>query len=197
MKSVTKQDINRCYKKELSKLSNAINEGNHPYHLFALSTINKDISEVRTVVLRDIKLNPLSISFNADVRSPKVKQMLDNSNCTALFYDKEERTQLRFKCTAICNHKNDISKKVWKKTALQSRKCYMGPYAPSTELNKWHPNVPLEFIDKDPEIKASNKGFDNFVFIKLKVIEVDILQLYFNGHIRFKVKDGKKFFLSA
>ena len=40
MKSVTKQDIHRCYKKELLKLSNAINEGNHPYHLFALSTIS-------------------------------------------------------------------------------------------------------------------------------------------------------------
>ena len=52
-------------------------------------------------------LNQFDFSPDADVRSPKVKQMLDNSNCTALFYDKEERTQLRFKCIAICNHKNN------------------------------------------------------------------------------------------
>ena len=85
------------------------------------------------------------------------------------------------------NYKNNISAKIWEKTALQSRKCYMGPYTPSSTLDTYHPNIPLEYAKKDPEKTNSEEGYENFVHVELSIIDLDILQLHHDGHIRFKV----------
>ena len=85
------------------------------------------------------------------------------------------------------NYKNNLSAKIWDKTALQSRKCYMGPYTPSSTLDTYHPNIPLEYAKKDPDKANSEKGYANFVHVELSIIDLDILQLHHDGHIRFKV----------
>tara|TARA_B100000945_G_C19949650_1_gene397944 strand:- start:320 stop:544 length:225 start_codon:yes stop_codon:yes gene_type:complete len=74
----------------------------------------------------------------------------------------------------------------------------MGPYNPSSILEKWHPNVPLQYIDKDPTKKDSEQGYKNFMHIQLNIVEVDILELHYDGHIRFQVLDNNEInFLSA
>ena len=62
----------------------------------------------------------------------------------------------------------------------------MGPYSPSKPLDKWHPNIPLEYLKTDPDKEHSQYGYVNFVHIELKVFELDILELHHDGHIRFK-----------
>ena len=74
---------------------------------------------------------------------------------------------------------NNISAKVWSNTALQSRKCYMGPYNPSEALDEWHPNIPLEYLKTDPEREHSEQGYANFVHIELKIVELDVLEYVF------------------
>ena len=90
-------------------------------------------------------------------------------------------------CSSTINYKNHISAKIWDKTALQSRKCYMGPHTPSITLDTHHPNIPLEYAKKDPDKVNSEKGYENFVHVELSIIDLDILQLHHDGHIRFKV----------
>ena len=179
-------DIKNIYKKELKYLKDGIKNSKNPYHIFSISSINGKWPESRTVVLRGLDLNPLRVYFNADYRSPKIKELKENDFCTALFYNQERRVQLRFKCRAILHYKNDISNKAWDNTALQSRKCYMGPYSPSKILEEWHPNIPLEYLKMDPDKERSQEGYVNFVHIELKVVELDILELHHDGHIRFK-----------
>ena len=70
----------------------------------------------------------------------------------------------------------------------------MGPYKPSQELQKWHPNVPIKYIDKDPELSDSIKGYKNFLHIELVVNKIDILELHYDGHIRFQVDENEKMF---
>ncbi len=41
-----------------------------------------------------------------------------------LFYDKEEKIQVRLKVECTVNHNNEITKESWSKTAHISRKCY-------------------------------------------------------------------------
>ena len=178
--------IKKIYDNELNNLNHAVKDGKSLYHTFTLSSIKDNVPESRTVVLRDVKINPFKIYFNADYRSPKVKQLLSNNLCSALFYNIQSRTQIRLTCHAIMYYNNNFAKKVWDKTALQSRKCYMGPYAPSQQLKKWHPNIPLEYLKKDPDKKHSEEGYINFTHIELEIIQTDILQLHHDGHIRFK-----------
>jgi len=190
-------DIQNIYKAELKYLEDGIRNGGNPYHTFTLSSFNEKYPELRTVVLRSLTFNPLKIYFNADYRSPKVKELENNNSCSVLFYDKDRRVQLRFKCQAILHYQDDVAKKVWAKTALQSKKCYMGPYSPSEKLDEWHPNIPLEYLKKDPEENHSREGYVNFTHIELKVLESDILQLHHDGHVRFKVNRQDSLFYLA
>ena len=62
--------------------------------------------------------------------------MKNNNNCSALFYDASEKVQIRFRAKAIIYNQDLISRKIWKKTALQSRKCYMGKMNPGIEIQE-------------------------------------------------------------
>ena len=127
-----KPNIKNILKSEIDFLNDGIKNSKNPYHTFTLSTIEKESPKARTLVLRNVATDPLKIFFNADYRSPKIKQLIDNPLCSALFYDINRRVQIRMKCNSNINYKNNISAKIWDKTALQSRKCYMGPHTPST-----------------------------------------------------------------
>ena len=63
----------------------------------------------------------------------------------------------------------------------------MGDFNPSQSLESWEPNIPSKYLKKDPEINDSESGFKNFTSIELDIIETDILKLYHDGHIRFRV----------
>jgi pyridoxamine 5'-phosphate oxidase len=178
--------IIEIYNNELDKLKNAIKDGKSLYHTFTLSSINNNFPESRTIVLRNVSINPFKIYFNTDYRSPKIQQLINQSDCSALFYDIKSRIQIRLKCKAYIHYQNSLSNQIWKKTQLQSRKCYMGPYAPSKPLDDWHPNIPLEYSKKDPDKNKSEEGYINFAHIELVVIETDVLKLHHDGHMRFK-----------
>jgi len=178
IKKIQKLDLLEIYKREKKHLISAVIERNSPYHIFSLSTINNKQPESRMVVLRKVNESPFQLFFNLDARSPKSKQLQDNKFCSTLFYDQSRRIQMRMKCSIDTHYNNDVTKKVWNNTPLQSRKCYMGPYNPSSILKKWHPNVPLQYIDRDPTKEDSEQGYKNFMHIQLNIVEADILELH-------------------
>ena len=47
-----------------------------------------------------------------------------------LFYDKNEKIQLRISGNTKINYQNDITIGSWKKTGHMSRQCYLGDKAP-------------------------------------------------------------------
>ena len=185
MKSIRKTDIKNLFTEEKNHLKDAILNGKNLYHTFTLGTISNNQSEIRTIVLRNIEKNPLKIFFNADYRSPKVKQLLDIPICSALFYDTSRRIQLRFKAEAKIHHKNKVTEAIWKKTPLQSRKCYMGDFSPSDRTSKWESNIPSKYLKTDPEEADSELGYNNFTVVELSIKSLDVLELHHDGHIRF------------
>lgn len=198
IKKISKSDLLEIYKREQKQLVKSVKEGSNPYHIFTLSTIKDDYPELRMVVLRKVNLNPFQIFFNSDVRSPKYSQLKNNKFCNILFYNQVRKVQLRFQCSVNIHYKNNTAEKAWDKTALQSRKCYMAPFNPSTKLNKWHPNIPIDCITRDPSAEESELGYNNFMHVELNIIKADILELHYNGHIRFEVLQNNEFnFLSA
>ena len=198
IKKIHKSDLLAIYKREKKHLMSAVKEGNSAYHIFSLSTINNQQPESRMVVLRKVNESPFRLFFNLDARSPKSNQLKNNNFCSTLFYDQSRRIQMRMKCSIDIHYNNDLTQRVWNNTALQSRKCYMGQYNPSSILNKWHPNVPLQYIDKDPTKEDSEQGYKNFMHIQLNIVKTDILELHYDGHVRFQVLDNHEInFLSA
>ena len=109
MKKISQSDLKKIFKRELQFLLDGISNISNPYHFFSLSTIYNNKTTSRTIVLRNIEKKPLSVYFNADYRSPKIKQLLSNPNCSILFYDNKRKTQLRADSNAIINYNNSIS----------------------------------------------------------------------------------------
>ena len=189
MKNLKKEDMLSIYNREKQYLIDAISNGSDPYHFFSLSTVCNNVANSRMIVLRNIILEPFTIYFNCDIRSPKADQLKKQNKCTVLFYHQKRRIQMRLECNINMHYKNKLTEKIWINTPLQSRKCYMGKYSPSSELESWHPNVPTQYIDRDPSEKDSNIGYENFTHIALCVINTDILELHYDGHIRFRVNN--------
>ena len=109
----TKQNILEIYHSEINFLKDGIKNSKNPYHTFTLSTLEKEFPKARTVVLRNVETHPLKIFFNADYRSPKIKQLINNPQCSALFYDINRRVQIRMNCSSTINYRNHISAKIW------------------------------------------------------------------------------------
>ena len=166
-------------------MKKSLKNAKHEYHSFCFSTINSNAPSVRTVILRDF--NKKVLLFNSDIRSNKIQDIYINPKVSALFYDKDRRVQLRFLGTAKVNHENEFAKKVWNNVSLQSRKCYMGPFEPGSKLNEWIPNLPKKYLKSDPEREDSQSGFSNFCSIEISIMSLEVLELHYDGHIRFMI----------
>ena len=196
---IEKDEIDLILDRESKELKKSLKNAKHNYHSFCLSTINSDTPSARTVILRDFNENFLS--FNSDIRSSKIKDIYNNPRVVALFYDKDRRIQLRIVGCAEVSHRNDVSKRTWDNVDLQSRKCYMGSFAPGKRLKDWVPNLPSNYLDSDPTEQDSELGYQNFCSIIISIKSVEVLELHYDGHIRFIVEYDKnnqsKYFLAT
>ena len=176
---------NDIFSNQWNQLELAVKDAKHNYHLFALSTIDANSPDVRTVVLRNVNKNTYSISFHTDIRSPKFKQITKNPNVSVLFYDVQARTQIRMVGTASICGDEDMLKSLWGKLSKESKECYMGEVAPSDPLNG------KTIINKIKE-KSVDEGYNNFSRVTIRISKMEILLLHHLGHRRIEFKlDGK------
>ena len=169
-----------------NQLELAVKEAKHNYHLFTLSTIDRDSSDIRTVVLRSVNKKDHTISFHTDIRSPKFKQITRNPNVSVLFYDVQARTQIRMLGTASICGDEDMLKSLWERLSKESKECYMGEIAPSGSL---HGRTTMN------KIKRTNpdSGYNNFARVTVHISKMDVLLLHHLGHRRIEFKlDGKR-----
>ena len=174
------------FSSQWNQLELAVKEAKHNYHLFTLSTIDRDSSDIRTVVLRNVNKKDHSISFHTDIRSPKFKQITKNPNVSVLFYDVQARTQIRMVGTASICGDEDMLKSLWERLSKESKECYMGEIAPSGPL---HGRATIN------KIKETNPddGYNNFARVTIHVSKMDVLLLHHLGHRRIEFKlDGKR-----
>ena len=122
-------------KNEWSELLKAVKEADHNYHLFALSTTDKNKPDLRTVVLRKVDNDKNQISFYTDTRSPKYHQILKTPpSAPDQFYDSKRRIKIRVKSLVSPNDDKILLKTLWNKLNKDKRQCYQGDLTPSDPL---------------------------------------------------------------
>ena len=128
------------------------------------------------------QLNELKKLINS-IQNCKLK---NNSKAAMLFYDKEEKIQVRLKVECTINHDNDVTKESWSKTQHISRKCYLVDNGPGTESNLPTSGLKPELDNFDYTKEQSEEGYKNFTVIQCKIKSMEWLYLAAKGHRRAK-----------
>ena len=188
MSIFSKENTNEIFEYIKKNLAKGVKDRKHTFHTPVFSNINDENSvESRVVVLRQFDSHNMILNFHTDIRSPKVNDLKKNSHSLFVFYDHKLKLQLRIKTVSIINNQNNITKEMWGKTKLSSRKCYLTAKAPSSVTSLPEDGIDESLEGKDPTLMESEKGYKNFTVIENQIQQIDWLYLASSGHRRLKV----------
>ena len=164
----------------------AVTNRSSPFRIPVFVCGNQSDFDGRIVVLRKSDQSNNVLQFHSDIRSEKIIKLKNNKNASMLFYDKEEKIQIRLKVECKINHKNEITKESWSKTAHISRKCYLVDNGPGTESDLPTSGLKPELDNFDYTKEQSEEGYKNFTVIQCKIKSIEWLYLAAKGHRRAK-----------
>ena len=109
------EDFNEIKKKIWLMLDGAITNRSSQFRIPTFICGDQFDFDGRIVVLRKSDQQNNTVQFHSDIRSDKIEKLKKNSKAAMLFYDKEEKIQVRLKVQCTVNHENDITKESWLK----------------------------------------------------------------------------------
>ena len=180
------EDFNEIKKKIWSMLDDAVTNRNSQFRIPTFICGHNNDIDGRIVVLRKSDQQNNLVQFHSDIRSDKIELLKNNPNAALLFYDKDEKIQVRLKVNCVINHKNDITKYSWEKTQHISRKCYLVDNGPGTKSDVPTSGLKPELDNFEYTKEQSEKGYKNFTVIQCKIKSIEWLYLAAKGHRRAK-----------
>ena len=173
-------------KKIWSLLDDAVTNRASPFRIPVFICGSQNDFDGRVVVIRKSDQSNKLLQFHSDIRSDKIKKLEKNNSASMLFYDKEEKIQVRVKIKCTINHENEITKQSWLKTGHMSRKCYLVDNGPGTESATPTSGLKPELDNFDFTMEQSEEGYKNFTVIQCKIKSLEWLYLAAKGHRRAK-----------
>ena len=188
------ENLEEIQKKLWSMLDDAVVNRNSPFRIPVFICTDQNDIDGRIVVLRKSDQNNNILQFHTDLRSQKVNILKKNKNASLIFYDKEEKIQLRIKVVCEINNQNLIADESWKKTQHISRRCYLTDNAPGSLSERPTSGMISKLEDFDYTMEQSEKGYENFTVIKCEIKSIEWLYLAAKGHRRaiFNLINNKK-----
>jgi len=191
------EDLKEIKKKIWSMLDDAVTNRSSQFRIPVFICGNQKDFDGRIVVLRKSDQSNNLVQFHSDIRSDKIAKLKSNKNASMLFYDKEEKIQVRLKVECTINHSNEITKESWSKTGHISRKCYLVENGPGTESPNPTSGLKPELDNFEFTMEQSEEGYKNFTVIQCKIKTIEWLYLAAKGHrrARFEVDNNKEYWL--
>ena len=191
------EDFKEIKKKIWSMLDDAVTNRSSQFRIpVFVCGVQKDF-DGRIVVLRKSDQSNNILQFHRDIRSDKITKLKNNKNASMLFYDKDEKIQVRLKIECTINHNNEITKESWSKTGHISRKCYLVDDGPGTESPTPTSGLKPELDNFEYTMEQSEEGYKNFTVIQCKIKSIEWLYLAAKGHrrARFEIDTNKEYWL--
>ena len=178
------EDFNEIKKKIWLMLDDAITNRASQFRIPTFICGDQSDFDGRIVVLRKSdQLNNI-VQFHSDIRSDKIEKLKKNPKAAMLFYDKDEKIQVRLKIECVVNHNNEITKESWSKTQHISRKCYLVDNGPGSESASPTSGLKPELDNFEFTMEQSEEGYKNFTVIQCKIKLIEWLYLAAKGHRR-------------
>ena len=180
------EDFNEIKKKIWLMLDDAVTNRDSQFRIPIFICGDQSDFDGRIVVLRKSDQQNNLVQFHSDIRSDKIEKLKKNPKASMLFYDKEEKIQVRLKVECTVNYNNEITKESWSKTQHISRKCYLVDNGPGTESDIPTSGLKPELDNFEFTMEQSEKGYKNFTVIQCKIKSIEWLYLAAKGHRRAK-----------
>tara|TARA_B110000027_G_C16094607_1_gene290171 strand:+ start:473 stop:1072 length:600 start_codon:yes stop_codon:yes gene_type:complete len=180
------ENISEIKKKIWLMLNDAVVNRGSPFRIPIFICGDQSDFDGRIVVLRKSDQSNNLIQYHSDIRSNKINKLKKNKNASMLFYDKEEKIQVRLKVDCIVNYNNEITKESWLKTGHMSRKCYLVDNGPGTRSDTPTSGLKPELDNFEFTMEQSEEGYKNFTVVQCKVKSIEWLYLAAKGHRRAK-----------
>jgi pyridoxamine 5'-phosphate oxidase len=180
------ENFREIEKKIWLMLGDAVTNRKSPFRIPVFICGEQSDFDGRIVVLRKAEKNNKIVQFHSDIRSDKIKKLKKNTNASILFYDKEEKIQVRLKVKCLVNHANEVTKESWSKTQHISRKCYLVDDSPGSESNTPTSGLKPELDNFEFTKEKSEEGYKNFTVIQCNIKTMEWLYLAAKGHRRAK-----------
>ena len=178
------ENLKEIQNKYWSMLNDAVTNRASPFRIPVFVCGHQNEIDGRIIVLRKSDRKNSLLQFHTDFRSPKVETLKNNNKASLLFYDKEEKIQLRVKVNCEINNQNSITEESWKKTQHISRRCYLTDSPPGTSSENPTSGMISKLEDFDYTMDQSEEGFKNFTVIKCNIRSIEWLYLAAKGHRR-------------
>ena len=178
------EDFNEIKKKIWLMLDDAITNRASQFRIPTFICGDQSDFDGRIVVLRKSDQLNNTVQFHSDIRSDKIEKLKKNPKAAMLFYDKDEKIQVRLKIECVVNHNNEITKESWSKTQHISRKCYLVDNGPGTKSDIPTTGLKPELDNFDYTKEQSEEGYKNFTVIQCKIKLIEWLYLAAKGHRR-------------
>jgi 3-hydroxyisobutyrate dehydrogenase len=191
------ENFREIEKKIWLMLGDAVTNRKSPFRIPVFICGEKSDFDGRIVVIRKADKDNKIVQFHSDIRSDKIKKLKKNTNAAILFYDKDEKIQVRLKVECIINHANKVTEESWSRTQHISRKCYLVDNSPGSESSIPTSGLKPELDNFEFSKEKSEEGYKNFTVIQCKVKTIEWLYLAARGHrrARFDLKNNKKIWL--
>ena len=180
------EDFNEIKKKIWLMLDDAITNRSSQFRIPTFICGDQSNFDGRIVVLRKTDQKNKIVQFHSDIRSDKIEKLKKNSRAAMLFYDKEEKIQLRVKVECEINNQNSTTEESWRKTTHISRRCYLTDNPPGTISENPTSGMISKLEDFNYTIEQSEEGYKNFTVIKCRIKSIEWLYLAAKGHRRAK-----------
>ena len=177
-------DLDKVYLKIWNLLNSGLSNRDASFHLPTFICGEDKNFDGRIVVLRGISEENKNLWFHTDIRSKKIKILKKNPQAAFLFYDKNEKIQLRISVNTKINYQNNITKKAWEKTAHMSRQCYLGEKIPGNDTSMPSSGLSKNIDNFEYSIEESEIGYKNFCLVQAFITSIEWLYLAAKGHRR-------------
>jgi pyridoxamine 5'-phosphate oxidase len=153
------------------ELQQAALQPGHEWRTMALATIDGDVAQARTVMLREVHVAARELVFFTDARSPKVAQMHNHPRGTLLCWSSRISWQLRMSVALEVQTSGLKVSSRWARLKLTpAAQDYLSPLPPGSPVASRY----------EPERATRN----HFAVVTAQVLAVDWMELHADGHRR-------------
>ena len=160
------------------------------FHTPTLSTVNGNMINSRTIILRKVDNKTKMLFFYSDSRSRKVLNIKQNNNATVHLYEPRFKLQVQLYGHAKIENNSEKTKNIWSSLNSFSKKNYLSALSPGEKINS---------LDNLKYNTDNEEAFYNFSLIYFKVSKLECLQLSDIKNIRvefvYTESSNKKYYM--